>query len=321
MKTFLIKAGVFAILLMGGTSALEFMADQGHRKDTESSDPNLQTWNDIFNSKIDSDVIILGNSRAYVHISPMIIDSVLHVNSYNFGEDTYPFHVQYIRYQVFEKYNQKPKLIIQCADFTTFWPRITDKLPFLHYSNEPLFERLPQKMNFSKPDLYMPMFKYHGEYVLLYLGLSSFFKEETLIHERPIHRYKGYIGHDKKWNESTTPIRIDDLRYDVDPKDTQLFDSFLNYCKENDIRIVLVFTPQYFQLTESAKKQNNVMDIFHSFSEKYDIPFLDYSTDSLCYDTAYFYNSTHLNKTGAELFSLKLANDIKAQNLYNAHED
>ncbi len=69
------------------------------------------------------------------------------------------------------------------------------------------------------------------------------------------------------------------------------------------------------------KKWDEGMQIYHSFSKKYDIPFLDYSDDtSLTYDTAYFYNAMHLNKKGAELFTLKLANDIKEQNLYKSGE-
>jgi hypothetical protein len=136
----------------------------------------------------------------------------------------------------------------------------------------------------------------------------------------PGHKYKGYIEIDWKWNGERIS-KGDIVGDDVDPKDVRLFDSFLKYCKENDVKVILVFTPQYFQAIEWEKKYNHAIDIFHSFSEKYDIPFLDYSNDSMCYDTAYFIDTSHLNKTGAELFSLKLANDIKAQNLYNVHED
>ncbi|GHV09600.1 hypothetical protein FACS1894162_0470 [Bacteroidia bacterium] len=68
--------------------------------------------------------------------------------------------------------------------------------------------------------------------------------------------------------------------------------------------------------TEFTKNWDGEMQVYHGFAEKYDIPFLDYTHDPICYDTTYFYNAMHLNKKGAELFSLKLANDIKEQNLY-----
>ena len=50
----------------------------------------------------------------------------------------------------------------------------------------------------------------------------------------------------------------------------------------------------------------DVTELFKKFSKKYDIPFYDYSTDTLCFHKKYFYNALHLNKTGAEIFTNKL---------------
>ena len=36
----------------------------------------------------------------------------------------------------------------------------------------------------------------------------------------------------------------------------------------------------------------------------------DYTYDTICYDTAYFYNTMCLNRTGANLFLQKVARDI-----------
>lgn len=69
-------------------------------------------WNDIYESKIDVDIAIYGSSRAWVHVDPEIIDSVLNTSSYNLGMDGYPFHMQYYRHKEYFKYNQKPKTII-----------------------------------------------------------------------------------------------------------------------------------------------------------------------------------------------------------------
>ena len=59
-----------------------------------------------------------------------------------------------------------------------------------------------------------------------------------------------------------------------------------------------------------AKTVKEIISLYQHFSEKYDIPFLDYSNDELSYSTKYFYNSQHLNRTGAELFTAKLADDL-----------
>ena len=44
-------------------------------------------------------------------------------------------------------------------------------------------------------------------------------------------------------------------------------------------------------------------------------PILNYTYDPISYDTNFFYNATHLNKTGAELFTRKLAHDIDSLQL------
>jgi lysophospholipase L1-like esterase len=50
-------------------------------------------------------------------------------------------------------------------------------------------------------------------------------------------------------------------------------------------------------------------------SIKYKIPFIDFSKDSMSYNKEYFYNATHLNKKGADLFTEKLIKKIKNQQL------
>jgi hypothetical protein len=313
MKTFLIKIIVFSILLISGAFILDAMIDKGLKK---TGVGEFQTWNDIFFSKINSNVIISGSSRAWVHISPEILDSVLHVNSYNLGIDGYPFNMEYVRYKIFEKYNPKPKLIIQGADFNILSKRkdAYQKGQFLPYLHENLLQQELKEIGFTEFDFYIPAVTYHGEFIGIYRGLREFVGEKHF----PADRYKGYCGQNREWDGSQLEkiLSNDSIISNVETEIVQLFDSFLNHCEKNDIKVILVFTPQYIKATEFTKNKDEIIEIYHSFSKKYDIPFLDYSYDSLCYDTAYFYNAMHLNKKGAELFSLKLANDIKTQKLY-----
>jgi hypothetical protein len=294
-----------------GSFILNIVVEQGLKK-TRTGE--FQIWNDIFSSRIDSDVIISGSSRAWVHIDPRILDSILHVNSYNLGIDGYPFHMQFIRYLIFEKYNKKPKLIVQNVDFFTLYRRKDpyNKIQFLPYAQEELLQQELKIMGVSKFDIYIPILSYQREF--LYQGLREFFN----IEHYSDNRYKGYRGWEKEWNgfELEQMLLKDSIVSKIEPESIQLFDSFLNHCKRNNIQIILVFTPYYIKATEFTKNKDEVINIYRFFSEKYDIPFLDYSHDSLCYDTLYFYNAMHLNKKGSELFSLKLANDINTQNLY-----
>ena len=53
------------------------------------------------------------------------------------------------------------------------------------------------------------------------------------------------------------------------------------------------------------------MAIYKNISMKYNIPFLDYSSDTICLSKDYFYNAEHLNLMGTNLFSRKLTSDLK----------
>ncbi len=91
-----------------------------------------------------SDVIIQGNSRAVHHIDPKILDSVLYIDSYNLGMDGCSFNLQYARFKIFEKYNKKPKLIIQSVGVLS---RTTVLPPhFLPYIQEDLLKDELQKI-------------------------------------------------------------------------------------------------------------------------------------------------------------------------------
>jgi lysophospholipase L1-like esterase len=50
--------------------------------------------------------------------------------------------------------------------------------------------------------------------------------------------------------------------------------------------------------------------MIRDIANRHGIQFLDYSSDTMCRDTKYFYNSQHLNTAGAELFSARLAEDL-----------
>jgi len=160
---------------------------------------------------------------------------------------------------------------------------------------------------FSDFDFYIPTLCYQSNISDIITGFVAFWGKHY-----PNRRYKGYQGQERKWNgiELEKILSGDSLVSEIDPNIVQQFDSFLNHCKKNNMQVVMVFSPEYIKATKFTKNKNEVMNIYRSFSKKYDFPFLDYSTDSLCYDTTYFYNAMHLNKIGAELFSSKLAHDI-----------
>ena len=61
--------------------------------------------------------------------------------------------------------------------------------------------------------------------------------------------------------------------------------------------------------------EKKMYEMYDTIAQRFNIPILDYNDISMCYDTTYFYNGTHLNKLGAEVFTTKLAHDIDSLGL------
>jgi hypothetical protein len=300
MKKLFINILIFAFILLSGAFVVDYILDHGLRKARMQEFP---IWDDIFESKINSDVIIQGNSRAWQLYDPDILDSVLNVNSCNLGMDYYLFSMQYVRFKLLEKYNKLPKLIIQNVDFATLYRRdnIIYKIQFLPDTREVLLKKELKKMGMSEVELCIPAWKYHSEYSLIVRGMKEFFNNtpSDIVHKR-------YKCVDKSWDGTEfykMLLSHDSIVGKIEPEIVELFDSFLNECKDKNIQVILVFAPEYIKAFDVTTNREAMMQLYHSFSEKYNIPFLDYSHDLISYDTTDFYDAGHLNTKGAELFS------------------
>ncbi len=74
----------------------------------------------------------------------------------------------------------------------------------------------------------------------------------------------------------------------------------------------MVIAPFYIEGQDRITNKDEHLKVISSISQEYKLPLLDYTKDSLSYTQDLFYNNMHLNKKGAELFSSKLALDLKS---------
>jgi hypothetical protein len=217
------------------------------------------------------------------------------------------------QYRIYkENHNSIPRLIILTTDETTV--READSKTYVYrllpYHNDPIVkEELRKTGKLSGIFACFPIFAYFRNMQVVTDGLDWFIGISIESKQKP---YKGYFALEETWNGELLKgvLSGDSIQANLEPEIIQLYDKFLNHCKQNGIKVIMQWPPEYYKSTEFIKDRDKLTGIYRSFSKKYDFPFLDYSTDSLCYDTTYFYNAMHLNKKGAEIFSAKLAHDI-----------
>ena len=273
-----------------------------------------ENFTNIFNGTIKADLIINGSSKAYVQVDPYIIDSTLNLNSYNLGLDGNPFIPQKLVYELYEKNNDPPTIIVQIVDFTTMSKaegELYNYIKFAPYLNIDIVRETMQSYEgFSFMDYHFPLLKYTGKPLEVTDGVLSLFN----IHLTPSNLYKGYLEQHKSWDGSFEEFKKTNesgITANLDRTTCALFENYIVHCKKQNILLFLVYPPIYYEFIPYDINRKSVIEYFNRVSEKYDVPFLDYSVDELSSHKKYFYNSQHLNAKGAKLFTKKLSNEIK----------
>lgn len=311
MKRFIIKFILFLISVIAIAFALDYIISSGLR---QTEDYRYQSWNDIVESKINADLIVLGNSRALSHFVPTMFDSALHFNSYNLGIGGYPFKFQYVKFDLYIEHNKKPKVIIQNVDFFTL-----DSVSIIGHEREQVFpfvhdsvmrSNLPN-FGFSKFEIYFPLVRYFGYSKVIKNGILEFLHIKHYNTESSI---KGFYPEKGEWNP-TVLNKLKQIEFNTDSATVKLFEIYLNNCAKNHIQVILVNSPVYYRATQKLKGRERMNNYFHNIAKKYGYTYLDYTNDPMCYDSTNFVVAVHLNKNGANQFSKKLCNDLYLRGL------
>ncbi len=274
-------------------------------------------WNDLFKGNIKVDVAIYGSSRAMVHMDPKIFKDSLNLEAYNLGLNGHNFWLQYYRHKEFLKYNKAPGIIIHSVDMFTLAKRkdlfqMDQFLPYMLYNRE-LEKWIDSYQGFTHYDYNIPLVRYYGQYKAIGNALRTAFHNYSSISDSA--RYRGFMYKNLAWNDDLEKARkqFPDYRITVDKKSVELFNEYLYECKNAGIPVILVYSPEYIEGQDFVKNRAEIINIFSVFAARYNIPFLDYSNDSISYNKNYFYNTSHLNGRGAEIFTSKLIHDMKKQ--------
>ena len=304
MKKFLSQMLFFTFILLILAVAFDVLLTT---KALRSRTSPFATWNDLYQRKIDADVLVMGSSRAFVQFNPAIIDTVLHTNSYNLGMDGRAADSQILKYKVFRhKGNSKPKLIIyEVSHGTMQKSNGYEREQFVPYLHDPYLWRLcHEQESFNLADCVLPSWRYIGQRTFI---RNILFPTEGSEYDTPL--YKGFRSYDRKWSGRGLRQQAS-VSYTHDKTIIRQFRDFLSECRRDSIQVVLVTSPFYIGGTRKMADSTGMHAMFAQIAEDFAIPYLDYTYDELSYDTAYFYNTMHLNRTGADLFSQKVARDI-----------
>ena len=314
MKKFLLHFFLFLLPVVLLAYAADVFLSANLKKSKNYVKGEYTTWNALYENKLDSKIIVVGSSRSWLHFDAQMMTDSLHTGVYNIGMDGYNFWFH--NYRVKLAMQAKPKVIIHSIDVFALCKRPDLFYPdqFLPYmlGNSELREVSKNFKGYSEYDYKIPLLRYFGK------GKAIIEAVKIALHgpNKPM-RIRGFQGNDESWNddfkEATAKARK--LVVHVHKPTIALFEKYLINCKKKNIKIVFVWCPEYIEGQKFIKNRAEIFGIYKTFSEKYNIPLLDYSNDPISYSTYYFYNAEHMNVIGAELFTAKFIKDFRKLNL------
>lgn len=321
MKKLIIKILLFVFLLYIPLYFLQNIVDKGLRKYQEEE---YSVWNDIFEGNINAELIIIGASRSFVNISPLLLDSTLHQKAYNLGIDGGDFNLAYTRLKVYLRKNKKPKTIIYSISTPDLQrsSEFYNMEQFIPYLNDTILRNGIEgyENSFKKFDYIIPAMKYRSYPKYYSIGVKLYYGASVNI-EDGHKRINGYQARPRIWDSSFHTFKSSGKKFNIKPEFIFIkqFYELIDLCKKQNIKLYFVFSPEYKNVQPMFVNRDSIFAIYSTAARLNNIPFFNYSNDSISYNTKYFYNSEHLNQFGSEIFTRKLAMDIKNSSLISIH--
>lgn len=267
--------------------------------------------------KVNADLLIMGSSHAHVNVNPQDLAGVFPGwRIYNAGIDGYTFPVQLAQYRFYRRTNKAPRAILLCLDYMEFDRSAfrIDHFQFLPFTNDSSVRHALLAMHVAWPRVMIPFLKYRGEASTMMDALrpGASFPGESKMSLRP----DGFMPVNESWQEEqflSDTVR-DHHRVLFDSSIWQAFQGFRQDCQKERITLITVFTPHYSLLVHKILEATEYRNWLRNHLEPA-TPFIDFSTAPFCADTALFYNATHLNAKGAEIFSRALADSLRKRGL------
>ena len=310
MKHFLLRFFLFSAMVYVLGLGVDYAISKGL---LEMEDSRFQSWNDILNGDVNADIIYLGNSRALHHFEPWTIDSICGKSSYNLGIGGHAIMIETMKYHCYKLHNKKPKYLILQVDYYTIREGVAPK----HHQSEQFLPLVYdygmrddlKRVGYGFLDLYCPLYRYFGYQTVIKNGLLEFSGIKHYVNNPS---NKGHIYEDGKWDGTDLYARKE-LYARMDPAGMHYFESFLNECDKDGVKVILVHSPTYIGATKKTIGLDLANVFFDSLAKKHNTVYLNYANNyPLCNDTLNFCKAIHMNKKGTHRFSVDFANDLKA---------
>jgi hypothetical protein len=264
-------------------------------------------YSEVFNPKVNANVIIMGASHTAHGINPKYLEGG-HLRIYNFSMDGAgpSFNLKWYK-RVFQLHYPKPV----CVIYGVHWG---------------MFDESVVQRKIEQDSKYFPYYFLFGEIrrskelKTLILNRFAFIRERKKFTEQLFRGtrqvvvlskyYNGFIPYERKGGL--------DKKKDITPKNSEAqikaFEELLDEFEKSKIQVILVQVPGYLPARDSSNIEES-MKLINKIAEKRRILFVDYDTKRITNintDASMFSDWIHLNEKGSDAFSKLLKGDIES---------
>lgn len=261
--------------------------------------------NYIFND-VNSDVIILGSSRAIHHYDPQIITDSLGMSCYNCGEDGMGIFLMWTRYQAIRE-RSIPKLVIYevLPEYDLLTNSDNQKyLKFLRpYCHKPFIDSVINDIS-SKEIIKLQSYMYEYNSVFVDIIAQHVSKSPSTAKEytySPLTAQMDYNPQRDKEPELIIPC--DSLK-------KAYLEKLILSCEKDGTLLIFVASPIYMPLSDNEYLPLKELCKVHNVAF-----FNHYCDTDYCENPDYFADAGHLNVKGAESFTNLLVFELKESKL------
>lgn len=255
--------------------------------------------------EVQTDLLILGASRAQEQYMPSILEDSLQISSYNIGKSGMSFFYHYAIFKsVLKRYS--PKIIVFDFETNEFlknessYATLSTILPY--YKSQPeLRPIINLRSPFEKYKLLSATYPYNSLIFKIAIG-------NTNLNNKVKKEDKGYVALTRKLNQPMHNVDLS-IPYEIDTLKINLFNKLIDECKEKDIQLFIVCAPYYI----NHLGKDTSVELVKEIAYRKNITFLDYAQNETFMKKPLLFDDTvHLNKTGATIFSAMLGSKLKA---------
>lgn len=251
----------------------------------------------------DADILVLGSSVALNSINTKTLEDSLGCRTFNGGGNgqTFPFFLTMLKAAIEQKVPDKVILCVQPGVFSAdgLGGRYNLLAPYYGLGISDIDQNMSQHRRYDKYLLNGTSYKLNKIWfrILLYNFITPDIRGEN-----------GYVGKPVPPVFPTKePVEVATL---TDRRGAQL-DEFMQICSDNGIDLIILFTPLYNDLI--MDRENNVISQIAERARPYRVKVYDDSElEPFASDSTLFYDNTHINIRGTEIYTDMIINRIRA---------